>query len=501
MGERMMGGDPLREILRRWGQRVRLSESLIWGPWGASVGLAVGLALALAARMRPLLIARHLIGAAGLLALIGALIGAAAAWLRPRPLSSLARLFDRRFGLAERLTTAVEIADGRLHASPAMAAAQQADALQAARRAPPLPLRAPRWALVAVIGLAAALALAIGLPNPQEDVLAQQAAVQAAIEEQIEALEEVREEIAAAEGLSEADRQALLQALDETIAALEEGRLTPEEAVAALSEAEQTLARLQDPEAARAADALREAAEALSDSEWARDVAEALAAEDYEAAAEALAEYGGERLESLTPEERQELARELAEAAERLAKSNPELAEALAQAAEALSREELGQAQEAILQAAQLMKETGEEIKRQEAMAAALAQLQEAREKIASLGQGGEQGGQAGMLPVTGLPVQPGHHEDSGSGAPYDEDYVPERIEEGGVGVDVGREGEGGAPIGYVALPTSEGGRSNVPYQEVYADYAAQAGVALESSYIPLGMKQYVRDYFSALEP
>ena len=38
-------------------------------------------------------------------------------------------------------------------------------------------------------------------------------------------------------------------------------------------------------------------------------------------------------------------------------------------------------------------------------------------------------------------------------------------------------------------------------YREVYADYAAQAGAALEGSYIPLGLKQYVRDYFSSLEP
>jgi hypothetical protein len=40
-----------------------------------------------------------------------------------------------------------------------------------------------------------------------------------------------------------------------------------------------------------------------------------------------------------------------------------------------------------------------------------------------------------------------------------------------------------------------------VPYREVYAEYAEQAGAALEGSYIPLGLKQYVREYFSSLEP
>jgi hypothetical protein len=69
------------------------------------------------------------------------------------------------------------------------------------------------------------------------------------------------------------------------------------------------------------------------------------------------------------------------------------------------------------------------------------------------------------------------------------------------VGVDVGREGGEGMTIGSVSIPAPEGGSSSVPYREVYGDYAEEAGAALEGSYIPLGMKQYVRDYFSSLEP
>ena len=44
-------------------------------------------------------------------------------------------------------------------------------------------------------------------------------------------------------------------------------------------------------------------------------------------------------------------------------------------------------------------------------------------------------------------------------------------------------------------------GAVTVPYAEVYASYAAAAAEAMEREYVPLGLKDYVRDYFAALEP
>ena len=196
----------LHSYLRRWGLRLRLAESLIWGAWGAVSGLGAGLALALAARLWPLVLARWLAVFAALLALLGAAVGLAIVWVRPRSPFRLARIFDRRFGLAERLTTAVEIGTGRLHATIPMARAQVADALEAARRVVPgsaLPLRVPRRALLACGALAMALVLSLWLPNPQEEVLVQRAATRAAIQEQVERLAQAREDVAQAEGLSE----------------------------------------------------------------------------------------------------------------------------------------------------------------------------------------------------------------------------------------------------------------------------------------------------------
>jgi hypothetical protein len=469
---------------------------------------------------------RYLAVLAGLLVLVGVVLALAIVWLRPRALLQQARIFDRRLGLDERLATAVEIGTGRLRAVPVMAEAQMADTLRAAQRTDAralLPLRASRWALLVFGALAVALTLSLWLPNPQEDVLLREAAVRAAVEEQVKELEAVKEEIAEAEGLTEEEREALLQALEEAIAGLEEGQATPEEALAALSEAEQTLAELQDPGAAQLESGLENAAEGMQDSELTEDIAEALAEGNYKAAAEALSAYGGEKGEQLTREEELELARELAEAAKELAEVDPELAQQLAEAAEAIETGDIAEAREAIKAAAEKMGKAGERVDRQEAVEGALAELQEGREEIAKAGgaqpgaggmpggtqpgngktpgSGAGEGQPGGSQAGAGQQTKPGHSEDAGSGAPYEEGYDPERIGEEGVGVDVGREGGEDLPIGSVSIPAPEGGSSSVPYREVYADYSGEAGAALDSSYIPLGMKQYVRDYFSSLEP
>jgi hypothetical protein len=381
--------------LRRWGLRLRAVESLAWGPWGAAAGLTLGLLLALAARVWPLLMTRVLAALAGLLALAGMTVALAVVWLRPRSLWRLARIFDRRFGLDERLTTAVEISTGGLRASAEMGQAQLFDVLAVAAGVEPrvgvlLPLRASRRALLAFGVLTLGLVLSLWLPNPQQDLLLQRAAVREAIVEQIEELEAAQEEVAEVEGLTEAEREALLQALEEAIAALDEaldeGRAMPEEAIATLSEAEQALANLQDPGAAAVRDGLGRAAEGMGDSELTRDIAEALANGDYQEAARALAAYGGAKGEQLTREEELELARELAEAAESLAEGDPRLAQQLAQAAEAIERGDVSGARAAIRDAARRMGEAGQRVERQEAVEGTLAELQEGREQIARAG-------------------------------------------------------------------------------------------------------------------
>jgi hypothetical protein len=39
------------------------------------------------------------------------------------------------------------------------------------------------------------------------------------------------------------------------------------------------------------------------------------------------------------------------------------------------------------------------------------------------------------------------------------------------------------------------------PYQQVYADFQSYAQTSLDRGYVPLSVKDYVRDYFSSLDP
>ena len=379
----------LTRILSRWGRRLRLVESPRWAARGLAAGLALGLILALAARLVPLLMADQLALIAALAAGVGLAVALAAVWLWPRPRHRLAWTLDRRLGLAERLTTALEIERRVLAPSPTMAAAQWKDTLAAANRVDvrtALPVRVPRWPLLAVAVLGGGLVLSLMLPNPQEAVLLQQAAVRAAIEEQIEELEAVHEEVAGAEALTDEEREALLQALEEAIAALEEGQATPEEAVSALAEAERSLAELQDPELADLRAGLERAAGEMADSDLTRALSEALAQGDYEAAAQELTAFAGPEGEELTREQELELAEELAQAAEAIAETDPELAQQLAEAAQAIEQGDIAEAREAIEEAAGEMARAGAEIEGQEAVEEALAALQEGREEVAQAG-------------------------------------------------------------------------------------------------------------------
>jgi hypothetical protein len=221
----------------------------------------------------------------------------------------------------------------------------------------------------------------------------------------------------------------------------------------------------------------------------------------------------------------------LGEAAEALRSGDSEAAEgALSEAAEALGEGAEG-AQGT---------EAGQEGEGQEAaqqIDGYADQLEEGQDAVGTAGTGqgeGDQGGMAQAQPGSGTQGNSteqgqsgagggaGRGEGSGEGqggpetqmgtdnAPgdggiteYDEVYDPQRIGgEGGPQVDVPGDPGAGAPTGaegdFVENPD---GDATVPYNEVYGDYEGAVNEALDSGYVPLGLRDIIRGYFTRLNP
>ncbi len=554
--------EPFRELsehLRRWDRRRRLRDTLLWAPRGVLAGLLLAALVATAARLRPLLSNDEVGLVAIVLALAGLLAALLAVWLPRRAPLAQARFADAALGLRERASTAVELAEGAIGAPADLAQSQLADALQAARRvdvraALPLLLDGRNWLLLLLsrdwlllIAAAALMSAAVILPNPQEERLIEQRALEDEIEEQTETVEELMGEIEENEALDQAQREELLQPLTEALEALEQGDLTREEAVAALSEAEAELRDLQARNDTSALErTLGDAAQSLSGTSAGQQLGSSMQAGNLSAAA-AQAAALAESLPELTPEEQAALAEALAEAAEQLQDVDAELAAELAEAAEALSAGDVAAAQAALQQASgTLQQRAGQRAVAQQAGSAG-GQLAQGRQQVAQAGRpgqgsqpgeggqpgegegaGGEgSGGQGSGGQGSGSGSGDGTGQGSGSGSGNGGTgagggiggtggetghatnvYVPDFADLGDIaGEDVELPAECIAnPAACGALlgesPTAFGDEASiVPYQQVFGDYRDAAYEALEDDYIPLGMKGYIRDYFSSLEP
>ena len=85
----------------------------------------------------------------------------------------------------------------------------------------------------------------------------------------------------------------------------------------------------------------------------------------------------------------------------------------------------------------------------------------------------------------------------------YEPVFAPEHLggEEGTPLSLPGQGDPGDTPMSEGEFAENPAGEAQVPYSEVYADYADAANEALEGEYVPLGLRDLVRDYFSSLDP
>ncbi len=522
------GPVPWADLLRRTAARLQMQRALLGALTTLGPALALVLLLLLAARLWPLPHWRLWAGLPLLLWTGFHLIRLPS--LRPTPMQT-ARTLDRQLALQERLSTALELYQRDLH-SP-LIQAQQADARVHARAVDPardLPWRLPRRALALAGLLLSLVLLLLFLPNPQDAVLQQRAAVRQAAAEQAAELEELADEIAALEGFPPKEQEALVRQLREAAERLRANRGDPAEAVADLERARQALRR-QAEEWAAQREAVDQVEQAL------RDLAAELSQGNPEAQAalQNALETLPEQLAKMNEQEIAELAARMEELARRAA-ADPELAHALEDLAQAVSESDPQAVQQTVEALAQALERSQESIARRAQAEAtleeALASLEEGLAETPPPGNGEGAGdtapgqgaggaaeggsGEGGGEGSTGAGGEGSGESSTGAGGGWHQD--PNRPNEATgpaqeeVYVPLGPDGRPayipGQPSDttgetWTTLPAPDPGEEGValPYDTVYRAYREAAARSLERTYIPPALQEYVRDYFSRLEP
>ncbi len=535
--------------LQLWNRRRQMRDALIWIPRGLLAGLLLAVAVATISRFIPFLTNREVAIASLVLGIAGILGGVIYTVWRRYDLIAQARFADAQFGLQERAGAAVEIKQGTLTAPPTLAQQQFQDTIRAIQRVDataqlPFAINRQDWALILVT--IALLIAAVWLPNPQADILSGRRAVEEAIEEQIQQLEALTQEIEQNPLLTDDQKKELTEPLDSALEQLQTGDLSREQAVATLSEAEADLRDLQAENSSESLrQALQDAGDPLANNQNSASLGEALQSGNL-AAASAAANALADDLSSMSQEELDELAQDLMETAQALAEVDSEIAQQLAEAAQALQDGDVAAAQQALRQAAGSLQQRAQANAGSQQAGQTANQLSESRQAVAQAGEGqlsegqGQQGqGQQGQQGEQGQgqgQQGEGNGQQAGSGQGQGEGGGSESESGGSLEGSAGGPSRGGGHVENVYVPpaadlSGEGGvdielpaecianpadcggllsenptdfseaDSIVPYNQVYGDYRDAAYEALADDYIPLGMKDYVRDYFSSLEP
>lgn len=484
----------MREIKRALApvkRRMRAQRALVWGAWGALAAGAciVGLRIVSFARMFETMWIWAACAAAGM---TGFAAFAGAVW----PVTDLAAAKRAdSLGLMARAQTAVAL-EGE---ESSMAQMQREDALASLRALEPrraMKLFVPKIAWIGVLACAAAVGLSFLIPNPQDARIRERNEFRAEMAAQADRIEKGAEALDA-EKPDAPETKRLLGELSQALRRAEDTR----DALEAVDQAERKLLAMQQRTAGDALNALNGTGmDAL---------AQALGNKDRQAAQDAL-------------EAQENAAAALDQAAQTAGDASA--ADALTSAAAAVQAGDVSQAAQQLMNAA-----SGQTSATAQAMAlagmvrnaAASAGMQ-----TANSGQGGQNGqgsGGSGVSQSQGQGNGGGaglgsSNQDGGTGAnskpgnmqgnadpskrtdEYETIYDPTRL--GGSGEAVSETGEMGegtiseAQIG-AGLGTIDG---SVPYGQALPEYERRAVEAVQNAALPEYARQWVTDYFKALE-
>ncbi len=530
----------LLTFLRPLGRRLRLRSSIQWLTRTAWIACAACAVILLSGRLWPIDGYRAVAG--GLLAgwLIGWAIYSVTRSITP---FRVARRADVELNLRDRLATALVLSDPEgtemTGFDDSLAMLQVTDALVVAQSIAPrraFPVRIER---AHMLRAAAAALVSIGLlvlPNPMDAVVTQRAQVAQTAQAEAAKLEKLSQQIEQNKSLNPDERAALLRQMREMIERLKSNPGDAKKALADLAKFQEQLRAKLDPAAPSAAAAMDALAQQLAQLAGAKDKPK-----DSEEAAKLLEQLASE-LDKLSPEQRDALASALERAAAQTAGGNPELAHALSAMAQAARTGASEQSTQRAAQAAQAMRESANRQALQEALARALNQADSTQRALAQAGQpnanpnsqnpnpnqgqGQGQGQNQGQGQSQGQAGQPGGgggttantlppaRRTGRAGSPTDANkpfgvgdaetvYTPFNSGQGRDEFVSGQQGQDGQTQTQQGKSPQPGtrGPALVPYSQVYRQYAQIAGQTMERTYIPSGLQDYVKEYFSALEP
>jgi hypothetical protein len=339
---------------------------------------------------------RALVAAVGIpIVLIIALV----AWLLGSPSTSvLMRLADLRLGLKERLSTAWE----RRTESGAMDGAQRRDALAqaaGARLTTAFPIRVNRGeaSVVAVLAIFA-LALAL-LPNPMDQVLAQRQADRLSQARAARAVQAAQKRVADSQKPTPVDPQ--VQKILQDAAMKIRGADSPRKALESITPAEQQLQKLTDPGTPALSSSAQNLANALSATAAGKSAAQAISSSPAKGA-QSVRDLASQ-LQSLSPKDREELAKALAKAAQQA--QNSQMRDSLSKASSSLKNGDTSAASQALGDVASQLDSLQQQESTDQAVASAINGLESARQELAAQadrdakGQGAQANAGAGASP------------------------------------------------------------------------------------------------------
>ncbi len=475
----------LSPVRARW-RYVRTIHGVVLGATlGAGLGVALEVARALGAGYAASSSWLALLGSAAL----GGLIGL----LNPITWKRVARLVDQHYRLQDRTVTALTFA--ARDAQDSLMKLQIADAierLQPVVARDVMPLRAPKSA----VGLAVAVALMLGLlatPRPVQVEDPAQAQLRQVVNDQAVALEEtmledMRELV---EKHPEPELKELTDELEEMVKELKSPKVDQREALAKISEMQQSLAAALEKLDLQQVDAqLQELAAALEPAESLKSLAESLKSGKYDKAAQEL-----EKMESknLDPKERDALASNLKKFKNNLKEGREgQLSQAASEMQEGLENENESQCKNGQCKAAGVCKSQGMKKKLAQCLSCQLNRLSQCKGNC----QNPNQCNSSSVVKTDQPSKNAGKGESNQPTGDNKTELATTRQRDNITGI----QGDGASEREVSSSPEGEQTAART-YSQRYSEYKKQMEEVLDSEPLPLGHRETVRKYFESIRP